>query len=429
MTLPPVPFPKSAAEIEALQRAGTRRAVEQAKRAPFFAGKLDHVRLDRLDDPEEWRKIPILDKEMLRALPPDRFYTEFCLPRSEPIAEFWRSGGTTGKPLFYPRTARDLHYAMEGFKRTYQCVGCKSGETAHMSLPLGIHPAGHMWARAGERAGIAMVWAGSGSSTPSTLQLDLIQMLKPSLLLGMSSYALHLANLAEASGIDLAAGSVKTVMCTAEPLSAAKRDKIASAWGATVFDSFGMTEVMMMGAEASPGAGFSIWSDFAFLEILDPDSLKPVEEGRDGTLVVTPLVTNNATPFLRWNTGDVVRAVKSAADGPFAHFPVIQHARRTAGFFKFRGININHAEFEDLLFAERLVNDFKAELITVAGVDQLRLSLEVKRGAGNGAPETIARRIKGVFEVSPEVIVLPLGTLAKEFESSVKAPRFVDART
>jgi len=32
------------------------------------------------------------------------------------------------------------------------------------------------------------------------------------------------------------------------------------------------------------------------------------------------------------------------------------------------------------------------------------------------------------FEVRPVVSVLALGTLAKEFESSVKAPRFVDKR-
>ena len=36
--------------------------------------------------------------------------------------------------------------------------------------------------------------------------------------------------------------------------------------------------------------------------------------------------------------------------------------------------------------------------------------------------------VKRVFEVSALVEVLPLGTLAREFEKSVKAPRFVDQR-
>ena len=304
---PDIPLPRSRDEIAAIQSRQKIRAVEHARRAPFFRGKLDHLRLDRLDDPEEWRKIPILDKEMLRALPPERFYSEFCIAARGEIAEYWRSGGMTGRPLFYPRTFEDIRYSLVGFRRTYECIGCGAGETAHLSLPLGIHPAGQQWARAGQMAGIGIVWAGSGAAAPSLLQLELISMLKPTIWMGMSSYALHLANLAEGKGIDLANGSVKTVMCTAEPLSDAKREKIARAWGAKVFDTFGMTEVMMMGAEPTAGEGFHIWTDFVFLEVLDPTTLEPVPEGAEGTLVVTPLFTNNATPFLRWNTGDIVR--------------------------------------------------------------------------------------------------------------------------
>ena len=32
------------------------------------------------------------------------------------------------------------------------------------------------------------------------------------------------------------------------------------------------------------------------------------------------------------------------------------------------------------------------------------------------------------FELTPQVVVLETGTLAKEFEASVKMPRFVDRR-
>ncbi len=48
-------LPKSRAAIEGIQSEGKKRAVSQALRAPFYLGKLDHVRPDRLDDPDEWR--------------------------------------------------------------------------------------------------------------------------------------------------------------------------------------------------------------------------------------------------------------------------------------------------------------------------------------------------------------------------------------
>src|SRR5438874_11826498 len=105
----------------------------------------------------------------------------------------------------------------------------------------------------------------------------------------MSSYALHLANLAEARGVKL---DVRRLMTSAEPVSKAKRDKIERSWGARLTDTFGMTEAGMMGAESredEPGLGFRIWSDLYFIEVLEPKSFEPVEEGEIGTLVVTAL--------------------------------------------------------------------------------------------------------------------------------------------
>lgn len=425
-----LPLPTSRAEIARIQSARKRVAVENARRAPFWRGKLDHVRLDRLDEPEEWAKIPILDKEMLRAIPVDQFHEQFCIAPRDHIAEFWRSGGTTGVPLFYPRTFEDMPYAMIAFARTYQCMGCGPGDIAHLSFPLGIHPAGHMWARAAAQAGIGVAWVGAGNSAPSHMQLQLIQKLKPTVWMGMSSYGLHLANLAEAEGIDLAASSVKKILCTAEPLSEAKRAKLARAWGAEVYDAFGMTECTMMGAESEARDGFHIWTDIAHIEVVDEKTGAPVPDGEVGSLVVTPLWTNHATPFLRWSSGDLVSyRAAGATTGPFGVFPVIKHAHRTVGFFKIRGVNLSHAEFEDFMFRRPEIGDFKAELVATSGNDALRLAIEVRRGAdAAAAASALAADTKRTFEVTPDVEVLLTGTLAREFESAVKAPRFVDKR-
>ncbi len=95
MTAAFLALPKSRAEISRIQRERKVIAVETAKRAPFYRGKLDHIDVDKLDDPHEWRKIPILDKDQLRAIAPERFYAEFCIAPQRDIAEYWRSGGMT----------------------------------------------------------------------------------------------------------------------------------------------------------------------------------------------------------------------------------------------------------------------------------------------------------------------------------------------
>jgi phenylacetate-CoA ligase len=262
------------------------------------------------------------------------------------------------------------------------------------------------------------------------LQLELMTRLQPKLWMGMSSYALHLANLADQHGVDLAKGSVETVISSAETLSAAKRLKLERSWGATVRDSFGMTEAGMMGAEDGEAEGFRIWSDLFLVEVVDPVTHAPMQDGEVGALVVTPLFTNNATPFLRWLSGDLVSLRRDVAgSGPFSAFPVVKHAQRTAGFFKMRGINIDHGELEDHIFRNPAVNDFKCEAVTEKELDLLRISVELKRDTEERAAlEAIRNDIKRVFEISSEVVLLERGTLAREFEASVKAPRIVDRR-
>jgi phenylacetate-CoA ligase len=427
---PVVDLPKSRAEIDRIQSARKKWALAQARRAPFFKGKLDHVNAERLDDPDEWRKIPLLDKDTLRKLDDRKFYRDFCLPSDDGIAEYWRSGGSTGTPLFYPRSFADIETAMVGFARVYDCARCRRGGRAHVSFPLGIHPVGQMLARAAGARGIAVNWAGSGATTPSVLQLELIERLEPTIWMGMSSYGLHLANLAEARGLDLAVRSVETLICSAEPLSDAKRDKLARQWGAQVRDTFGMTEAGMMGAEDAAGRGFRIWTDMFLIEVLDPDSDAPVAEGTVGALVVTPLWTNGITPFLRWSSGDLVTWHRGDdGAGPFSVFPLVKHAHRTSGFFKIRGINVNHADFEDFVFRNVDISDFKAELVTERDLETLLVSVELRRGVD---PATAAERLRVAvherFELTPRIVVVETGTLAKEFEASVKTPRFVDRR-
>src|SRR3954466_9246391 len=423
-------LPKSRTEIRKIQSARKRHAGEQALRSPFWRPRLEKVRLDRLDDGEEWRRIPILDKDTLRGLTDEQFYNEFCIAAPEGVQEYWRSGGVTGQPLFYPRSFRDMEYGLEAFARTYDCAGVGKGDRSHVSFPMGIHPVGQVFARCAASRGITVNWAGSGASTPSALQVDLIQRLKPTVWLGMSSYALHIANLAEAKGVRLDVGRLMT---SAEPVSQAKRDKIERTWGAKLIDTFGMTECGMMGAESKddePASGFRIWTDMYFIEVLDPKSLEPVKEGDTGTLVVTSLWSNNVTPFLRWSSGDLVSyAEADDGAGPFSVFPRVKHAHRTTGFFKVRGINIGHQDLEDFLFRHLEVGDFRAEAMNEGDNDVLRISIECRRGAdGTAICRVIAEEMKSRFELLPQVVVLETGTLAKEFEASIKASRFIDRR-
>jgi len=427
-------LPRSREHIAAIQSERKRIAFERAKTAPWYRGKLEHIRADRLDDPEEWQKIPILDKDTLRRFDHAGFMEQFCVAPRERIAEYWRSGGTTGKPVFYPRTYEDVQYGLVSWGRSFPCIGVGATDLCHLAFPIGVHPAGQMWARSAQLFEVGMTWVGAGNVMPATMQLELIQTLKPTVVMGMSSFEVHLANTALASGIDLRESGVRTLICSAEVLSQAKREKLERLWGAEVYDVFGMSEAGLMGAENAAHDGIHIWTDLHYIEVVDPVSGRTVPPGKVGTFCVTPLWTNHATPLLRWNSGDLVSYVEqSSGSGVYAElFPMIRHSSRTAGFFKVRGVNVNHAEFEDEMFRIDGVADFQAVLDTDAqsGLESLRVRIEL---AGGATREDVGRRVgaavKATFEVTPAVEVLAVGTLASEFANSIKAQRFVDLRT
>ncbi|MGQ0654515.1 MAG: phenylacetate--CoA ligase family protein [Betaproteobacteria bacterium] len=418
-------WPSSQSEIERIQRERKRIAVERAKQAPFFRQRLAHIDPSRAE--EQWLEIPVLTKEELRQIPQDRFHEEFCIQPRTKTVEYWRSGGATGRPLFYPRTAEDMEWNIIAFERAWAMVGATPDDCGHISFPLGVHPVAHLYARAAINMGIGTVWCGAGTNTPSEVQLELIDHLKPTVWLGMASYGLHLANLAEAKNFDLRSSSVKKIIVAAEPLSPVKRQKLEAAWGAEVFDHFGMTEAAIVSGEGLGHHGLHAYTDMWYLEVLDEKSGRPVKDGEVGSLVVTALWSNTMTPFLRWSSGDLVSVshAEASADHPWSVFPIMRHARRTVGFFKVRGVNINHADLEDLMFRDPQVVDFRAEVCNGAdGNDVLHLHVETR----NERKDSVIEAMKRTFQVTPEVTLLPRGSIAREFEANIKAPRFVDKR-
>ena len=75
------------------------------------------------------------------------------------------------------------------------------------------------------------------------------------------------------------------------------------------------------------------------------------------------------------------------------------------------------------------INDFKAELVTESDLDAMVLSVEVRRGVDATAMvEALTSAVRNQFEVTPRIVVVETGSLAKEFEASVKMPRFSDRR-
>lgn len=101
--------------------------------------------------------------------------------------------------------------------------------------------------------------------------------------------------------------SVKTVLLSADFVSDEVRTTIREAWGAEVFEHYGMTE-MGLGCAVSCEYqnGYHVREADLYLEIIDPDTGKTVPDGSWGEIVFTSL-TRVGMPFIRYRTGDISR--------------------------------------------------------------------------------------------------------------------------
>lgn len=101
--------------------------------------------------------------------------------------------------------------------------------------------------------------------------------------------------------------SVKTVLLSADFVSDEVRKTIREAWNAEVFEHYGMTE-MGLGCAVSCEYqnGYHVREADLYLEIIDPDTGRPLPDGSWGEIVFTTL-TRVGMPFIRYRTGDISR--------------------------------------------------------------------------------------------------------------------------
>jgi phenylacetate-CoA ligase len=98
--------------------------------------------------------------------------------------------------------------------------------------------------------------------------------------------------------------SLKGVVCTAEVMRPEVRKDISRYLGGVpVHDQYGMNDGGLFAAERAEGAGLYVFFVRSVLEIVDDSGRQITEMGRSGRALATCL-TNYATPFVRYETGD-----------------------------------------------------------------------------------------------------------------------------
>lgn len=396
----------------------------------FYTRKLDAagVDLEDLGTLEDLARLPFTTKAEL--VDDQATQPPWGSALSEPITAYTRycqTSGTTGRPLRWLDTNESWQWMLECWKAVYRAARVTSDD--RIFFPFSFGPFLGFWTAfdAASQIGAHCV---PGGGMPSRQRAALIDALGVTVVCCTPSYALHLAEVAAQDRprpAPLAEGPVRVVIVAGEPGGsiAPTRERIESAWGARVIDHHGLTEVGPLSFECWEQPGFLHLNESRYLcEVLDPESLTPIADGRQGELVVTTL-GRSASPVVRYRTGDLVvrRSERCRCGRTWARLEGGILARAD-DMVNVRGVNVYPTAIESVVRTFPEVVEYRA---TVAAEGALRsLSLELEPSGDGSDREALASRVserlREALGLSVPVQVVDPGSLPR-FE--LKARRFV----
>ena len=386
----------------------------------FYGKKLEEAGINHVSSPEEFEQLPFSEKNELREAYPLGLMTA---PQEE-IVRIHSSSGTTGTPVIIPYTKKDVDDWAAMFARCYEFAGITNKDVIHITPGYGLWTAGIGFQAGCEKLGAMCVPMGPGNTDK---QLQMMQDMGSTVLCATSSYALLLAEEIEKRGIKDKIHLKKGVIGS-ERWGQKMRERISKELGIELYDIYGLTEIYGpgIGVNCKYETGMHYWDDFIYLEIIDPNTLKPVPDGEWGEIVITTLVKEGA-PLIRYRTHDMSRIIpgECPCGSKFPRIDVI--AGRTDDMMKIKGVNVFPKQIEEILqeFPE-LSSEYQIRISHLDGKDTMRIYVET-----NGSVDfldmakRVATRVKSRIGFTPLVKVVEIGLLPR---SEKKTKRVIDER-
>ncbi len=386
----------------------------------FYGKKLKEAGVTKVESAEDFEKLPFSEKADLR----DAYPLGLMTVPEEEIVRIHSSSGTTGTPVIIPYTQKDVDDWATMFARCYETAGITKKDRIQITPGYGLWTAGIGFQAGAEKLGAMAVPMGPGNTEK---QLQFMQDMKSTVLCATSSYALLVAEEVEKRGIQDKIHLKKGVLGS-ERWGEKMRQRIQDILGIELYDIYGLTEIYGpgIGVNCKYDTGIHYWDDFIYIEIIDPVTLEPVEDGELGEIVITTLVKEGA-PLIRYRTHDLSRIIPGECECGSKYPRIDAIMGRTDDMMKIKGVNVFPAQIEEVLrtFPE-LSSEYQIRISHLDGKDTMRIYVETTGDVDfMKISEDVADKVKSKIGFTPIVKVVEVGVLPR---SEKKTKRVIDER-
>ncbi|MBX3437879.1 MAG: AMP-binding protein [Planctomycetaceae bacterium] len=412
----------SRADIEARQLELLQKLLKEIHgKNAYWTHKLNAagVSPDDIRSLDDFRRLPFCTKHEL--VEDQTTHPPFGTNLTYPLTAYQRlhqTSGTTGRPMRWLDTDESWAWFMRCWAQIYRIVGITPEDV--FAFPFSFGPFVGFWAAfdGAYRFGNLCLPMGGMSSEA---RLRMIEDLRATVVCCTPTYALRLVEVAEGAGVDLRANAVRTIIVAGEPGGniLPTRERLEQAWGARVFDHWGMTDIGSLGIEpADAPGGLSILETECIAEIIDPATGEPAPAGTIGELVITNL-GRWGHPVIRYRTGDLVRAATEPCPSGMALLRLDGGILgRADDMVTIRGNNLFPSSIEAILREFDAVAEFRIVVETRRSMPHLKIEIEptphvAASDAVMGLVDDVAYVLQARLNFQAEVIPVPVDSLPR----------------
>ena len=413
-------------ELRDLQFRRLKWTVDHAYyNVPMYREKFDDAGVHPMDlrSLDDLAKFPYTTKQDLRDHYP---FDTFPVPMKD-VVRIHASSGTTGKPTVVGYTQGDIDRWANIMARSIRAAGGHAGDRVHVAYGYGLFTGGLGAHYGAEKLGCTVIPMSGGQTEK---QVQLINDFQPDIIMVTPSYCLNIADEFERQGIDPKTSSLRIGIFGAEPWTNSMREEIEARMGLQAVDIYGLSEVIGPGVAQEcieTKDGPTIWEDYFYPEVINPESLAVLPDGEEGELVFTSLV-KEAMPIIRYRTRDLTRLLPGSARTMRRMDKI---TGRSDDMMIIRGVNVFPSQIEEqILRVDGLSPHYQLEISRDNNLDILSVNVEVRSNDASGADRErfageLQHHIKSLIGVSTKVHVLGENEVPR---SQGKAQRVVDNR-
>lgn len=287
-------------------------------------------------------------------------------------------------------------------------AGLKGGDRIVNTFNYHLWPFAFMLDDAVKMIGATVIPTGVGNTL---MQARIIQKLKINGFMGTPSFLMTLAQRAESMGMELKKEvCLDRALVSAEMLPESLRDRIETKLEMTVRQAYGTVFLGCMGYECKQKTGLHI-PDNILVEVVDPNTGKPLETGALGEVVATNFSTSY--PMIRMATGDLSMLVPESCPCGRTGPMLKKIVGRIDQASKVRGTFIHPWQADEVVSHYPEVFKYQVIITRKNHTDIMTFVVELKEEISR--PEIIRgrieRSIKDLLTVKGTVQIVPRGTI------------------